>query len=126
MAKRVIWFLTQTRPGRRLTQLVHPRIHPGVRPLAFQSKNGCWLCRYMSGAFYKMMGPEMRDATADRSRITLSEPEYDANGTLIRAGVSMSATVKRQLDEIMKGPDGERVMQAINDIAEHPEQKEKP
>lgn len=90
-------------------------IHPGWRhPLRFY-EFGCILCRYQ---FRQMAEYLNANPFPDRSEIVVSEPTYDAEGKLVRRGVRMSATVKRQLDKIMADPAGaEAVTKAIDQIA---------
>lgn len=108
----------------RATMTVFHRspIHPGwKRPLTFYEGEGaCILCRWTWRRMRKHL-PDLRDALADRSRVTLSEPEY-VDGKLVKAGIVMSATVKRQLDEIMSDPEAAKALQEVfEEIARDPE-----
>lgn len=93
----MIRFLTQNKVGRRITIWLHPRLHPGIsEPLRFGGSERCWLCVRVMRDHFRRMPPIM-----DRSSIKLSEPEYNEDGTVKRRGMTMTATAKRQLDEIM-------------------------
>ena len=118
MNDRLAMFFGQSRLGRKLTTIIHPRIHPGwAHPLRFQG-GGCLLCNIMTKALIQRMPPVM-----DQSSIKVSEPEYAEDGTLIRRGVYMSATALRQLEALAeKDPAArEKIQKAMDEIAEHPE-----
>ena len=108
-------FLLTTRLGRGLLIAVHRwPLHPNWNyPLRFWSR-GCWLCRYVA--------VEFEQGYPDRSTVSLSEPEYDESGTLVRHGVRATASMKRQLDELaLTDPDAaKRVREAIERISRDP------
>lgn len=120
MRYRLVWFLTQHRAGRKFTILTHGRLyHRNQRyGLRFASgARGCWLCHLVTRQLREMYP----DAYEDRSSIKVSDPVYDADGKLLKHGVSMTATAKRQLDAIMADPDkGAAIQKAIDEIAKDP------
>jgi hypothetical protein len=100
--------------------LIHPLFHKGAtgrNRLRFGSGVNCLVCRYV----WSWTAPHIRDEPfRDESRIEVSKPVLDADGKVIKRGIVMSATVKRQLEEILaKDPEGaKRVQEAIEHIAE--------
>lgn len=92
-------FLGATRLGRTVIRIFHRwPIHPGLRsPLIFawDAAGACIFCRVMTRSFERLL-----PSFEDQSSIKISEPEYDADGKLIKRGVTMTATAKRQLEEI--------------------------
>lgn len=117
---RLALFLSKNRAGRKLVILVHPRVHSGwTHPLRFMAGGGCWLCNLMSRPFREMVAREQ--PFPDETSIKISDPVYAEDGTVIRRGVSMSATAKRQLDQIMANPEqAAAVQKAIDEIADDP------
>lgn len=88
----------------RLLWVVHRGpVHPGWdNPLRFAyGPDGCWLCHFVVGRSLKSLPPEAMDAFEDQSRVDLSEPELNEDGTVKKLGISMSAVAKRQFDEIV-------------------------
>jgi len=115
-------FLMTNPVGRRLMNVIHPWVHPGIRPYTI-GQYGCWLCRFAFRAISKNWPAE---PFRDQSSIKVSEPEYDADGTLIKRGIHMSATVRRQLDELIaKDPELEKKLkEAMDRIATEGPEKE--
>jgi hypothetical protein len=103
-------FLGTNAVGRKLVIWIHPRIHPRMRALAFASGADCWLCQYMTRELAKIMD---RTPFEDRSSIVVSEP------TEARRGISMTATARRQLDEIIANdPEaGIKIQETMDEIA---------
>lgn len=101
--------------GRRITIVIHRwPLHPGWKhPLRF-TYNGCWLCYVMVKSLMSDLPP-----FTDQSSIKLSDPIYDAEGKLVRRGISMTATAQRQLEAIMADPEkAASIQKAIDQIAE--------
>lgn len=109
------WFFGHTRVGRAITMIVHRwPLHPGKHhPLRFQSSGGCLLCRLVTS---EILDRGHRDALDDQSSIVLTEPSPGYRG------INMTATAKRQLDEIMaKDPSAAaKIQEAIKEIARDP------
>lgn len=107
--RHLVRFLTQDRVGRTITSFVHPRIHPGIRPLQFGA--GCWLCNAVTAEVFKQLPPE---AFTDRSSILVRE------GTDTHRTIRMSATAQRQLERIVaEHPDvADRLWATLDQIAD--------
>jgi len=88
-----IWFLGHNRVGRKIVILAHPRLHPGwPSPLQF-AEFGCGLCRYMNHGLSAVFAQPFED----ESSIDV-EPASEG-----KRAITMTATAKRQYDEIMAG-----------------------
>jgi len=94
-------------------------IHPGWRhPLRFYDGPGnCFLCRATWDQMKRQI-PVLNSEFVDESRVEISKPEYDADGKLVRHGMSMSASMKRNLDEIAADPERQDVMDALRKVME--------